>query len=166
MQLIFSCSHLYHTDIMLFPDVTLFLTSYTWYLIFDRCLTLTAIIWLCCEFPESWLCCITGVHHVLSTVVGREFSLQETCREFVRRYSQKQVDKQALPMLASACPGLLQLLVLLLTSLLASFMINILLLKVVFGSFFWQRQWNVIWPRFVQKLLWNSIIEEFKEDLV
>jgi len=76
----------------------------------------------------------------LSTVVGREFSLQETCREFVRRYSQKQVDKQALPMLASACPGLLQLLVLLLTSLLASFMINILLLKVVFGSFFWQRQ--------------------------
>lgn len=45
---------------------------------------------------------------MLSTAVGQEFSLQETCREFVRRYRQRDVDKQALPMLASACPGHLQ----------------------------------------------------------
>jgi len=50
-------------------------------------------------------CFITGVHHVLSTVVGNEFSLQEICREFVRRYRQREVDKQALPMLAAECPG-------------------------------------------------------------
>jgi len=42
---------------------------------------------------------------VLSTAVGREFSLQEMCREFVRRYRDREVDQQALPMLASACPG-------------------------------------------------------------
>lgn len=47
-----------------------------------------------------------GVHHVLSAVIGREFSLHETCREFIRRYRQREVDSQALPMLASACPGL------------------------------------------------------------
>jgi len=47
-----------------------------------------------------------GVHHVLSAVIGREFSLHETCREFIQRYRQREVDSQALPMLASACPGL------------------------------------------------------------
>jgi len=50
-------------------------------------------------------CLFAGVQHVLSTVVGREFSLQEMCREFVRRYRSKETDMQALPMLASACPG-------------------------------------------------------------
>jgi len=51
------------------------------------------------------VCFVAGVDHVLSTSVGNEFSLQETCREFVRRYRQREVDKQALPMLASECPG-------------------------------------------------------------
>jgi len=57
------------------------------------------------ELEILWLFFFVGVDHVLSTVVGREFALQETCREFVSRYRQKDVDKQALPMLASACPG-------------------------------------------------------------
>jgi iron only hydrogenase large subunit-like protein len=46
-----------------------------------------------------------GVDHVLDCTVGRDFSLREMCREFVERYRRKDVDKQALPLLTSACPG-------------------------------------------------------------
>jgi len=48
---------------------------------------------------------VAGVDYILTTAVGSEFSLQESCREFVRRYRQRELDKQALPMLASECPG-------------------------------------------------------------
>ncbi|KAK9978332.1 hypothetical protein ABG768_020087 [Culter alburnus] len=46
-----------------------------------------------------------GVHHVFDTSFSRSFSLLESQREFLERFSRKEVDKKALPMLASACPG-------------------------------------------------------------
>ncbi|KAH3823588.1 hypothetical protein DPMN_125396 [Dreissena polymorpha] len=46
-----------------------------------------------------------GVHHVFDTTFSRNFSLLESCREFVRRYKESEVNKKVLPMLASACPG-------------------------------------------------------------
>uniref|UniRef100_A0A4W5RWG6 Nuclear prelamin A recognition factor-like protein n=1 Tax=Hucho hucho TaxID=62062 RepID=A0A4W5RWG6_9TELE len=46
-----------------------------------------------------------GVHHVFDTSFSRTFSLLESQREFVERFHRKEQDKQALPMLASACPG-------------------------------------------------------------
>uniref|UniRef100_A0A671M2G0 Nuclear prelamin A recognition factor-like n=1 Tax=Sinocyclocheilus anshuiensis TaxID=1608454 RepID=A0A671M2G0_9TELE len=46
-----------------------------------------------------------GVHHVFDTGFSRSFSLLESQREFLERFSRKEVDKKALPMLASACPG-------------------------------------------------------------
>lgn len=46
-----------------------------------------------------------GVHHVFDTSFSRNFSLLESCREFVRRYYESETNKTALPMLASSCPG-------------------------------------------------------------
>ncbi|XP_030646701.1 cytosolic Fe-S cluster assembly factor narfl isoform X2 [Chanos chanos] len=46
-----------------------------------------------------------GVHHVFDTSFSRTFSLLESQREFIERFSRKEEDKKALPMLASACPG-------------------------------------------------------------
>uniref|UniRef100_A0A673MRK9 Nuclear prelamin A recognition factor-like protein n=1 Tax=Sinocyclocheilus rhinocerous TaxID=307959 RepID=A0A673MRK9_9TELE len=46
-----------------------------------------------------------GVHHVFDTGFSRSFSLLESQREFLERFSRKEEDKKALPMLASACPG-------------------------------------------------------------
>lgn len=47
-----------------------------------------------------------GVHHVFDTTFSRDFSLVESQREFVRRLkSQQSGEKEAIPMLASACPG-------------------------------------------------------------
>uniref|UniRef100_A0A671MR61 Iron hydrogenase small subunit domain-containing protein n=1 Tax=Sinocyclocheilus anshuiensis TaxID=1608454 RepID=A0A671MR61_9TELE len=46
-----------------------------------------------------------GVHHVFDTGFSRSFSLLESQREFLERFRRKEVDKKALPMLASACPG-------------------------------------------------------------
>ncbi|TRY84689.1 hypothetical protein DNTS_003914, partial [Danionella cerebrum] len=46
-----------------------------------------------------------GVHHVFDTSFSRSFSLIESQKEFLQRFSRKETDKKALPMLASACPG-------------------------------------------------------------
>ncbi|MEQ2223979.1 hypothetical protein ILYODFUR_002653 [Ilyodon furcidens] len=46
-----------------------------------------------------------GVHHVFDTSFSRSFSLLESEREFVERFSRKEQDNKALPMLTSACPG-------------------------------------------------------------
>ncbi|KFP84801.1 Cytosolic Fe-S cluster assembly factor NARFL, partial [Apaloderma vittatum] len=46
-----------------------------------------------------------GVHYVFDTTFSRNFSLLESQREFVTRFRRQAEDKQALPMLASACPG-------------------------------------------------------------
>ncbi|KAM9457287.1 cytosolic Fe-S cluster assembly factor narfl isoform 2-T2 [Clarias gariepinus] len=46
-----------------------------------------------------------GVHYVFDTAFSRNFSLLESQREFLKRFSRKEEDKKALPMLASACPG-------------------------------------------------------------
>ena len=51
--------------------------------------------------------CIVGVHYVFDTTFSREFSLIESSREFVRRYQNREVSKTALPMLTSACPGII-----------------------------------------------------------
>jgi len=47
-----------------------------------------------------------GVHEVLGTTFSRNFSLVESCREFVRRYKESETNKTSFPMLASACPGI------------------------------------------------------------
>lgn len=47
-----------------------------------------------------------GVHYVFDTTFSRNFSLLESQREFVRRFQKQAEDKKALPMLASACPGM------------------------------------------------------------
>ncbi|XP_029433424.1 cytosolic iron-sulfur assembly component 3 [Rhinatrema bivittatum] len=46
-----------------------------------------------------------GVHYVFDTAFSRNFSLLESQREFVRRFQRKSEEREALPMLASACPG-------------------------------------------------------------
>ncbi|KAF5901860.1 cytosolic Fe-S cluster assembly factor NARFL isoform X1, partial [Clarias magur] len=46
-----------------------------------------------------------GVHYVFDTAFSRTFSLLESQKEFLRRFSRKDEDKKALPMLSSACPG-------------------------------------------------------------
>ncbi|XP_056661706.1 cytosolic iron-sulfur assembly component 3 isoform X4 [Monodelphis domestica] len=46
-----------------------------------------------------------GVHYVFDTTFSRNFSLLESQREFVQRFRRRTESKQALPMLASACPG-------------------------------------------------------------
>ncbi len=50
--------------------------------------------------------CVAGVDFVYDVTFSRELSLLESCREFVARYTRKDSDKSALPMLASACPGM------------------------------------------------------------
>lgn len=47
-----------------------------------------------------------GVHYVFDTTFSRNFSLLESQREFVKRFRKQSEDKKALPMLASACPGM------------------------------------------------------------
>lgn len=47
-----------------------------------------------------------GVHYVFDTTFSRNFSLLESQREFVKRFRKQAEDKKALPMLASACPGM------------------------------------------------------------
>ena len=42
---------------------------------------------------------------MFDTTFSRNFSLLESCREFVQRYKESETNKTALPMLASACPG-------------------------------------------------------------
>ncbi len=42
---------------------------------------------------------------MFDTGFSRSFSLLESQREFLERFRRKEVDKTALPMLASACPG-------------------------------------------------------------
>ncbi|KAM4820060.1 cytosolic iron-sulfur assembly component 3 [Thomomys bottae] len=46
-----------------------------------------------------------GVHYVFDTAFSRNFSLLESQREFVRRFRGQADSKDALPVLASACPG-------------------------------------------------------------
>ncbi|KAL2766652.1 cytosolic iron-sulfur assembly component 3 isoform 2, partial [Daubentonia madagascariensis] len=46
-----------------------------------------------------------GVHFVFDTTFSRNFSLLESQQEFVQRFRGQANSKQALPMLASACPG-------------------------------------------------------------
>ncbi|XP_074135845.1 cytosolic iron-sulfur assembly component 3 isoform X1 [Sminthopsis crassicaudata] len=46
-----------------------------------------------------------GVHYVFDTTFSRNFSLLESQQEFVQRFRRRTESKQALPMLASACPG-------------------------------------------------------------
>uniref|UniRef100_A0A2K5WU13 Cytosolic iron-sulfur assembly component 3 n=1 Tax=Macaca fascicularis TaxID=9541 RepID=A0A2K5WU13_MACFA len=46
-----------------------------------------------------------GVHFVFDTAFSRHFSLLESQREFVRRFREQADCRQALPLLASACPG-------------------------------------------------------------
>ncbi|XP_068964352.1 cytosolic iron-sulfur assembly component 3 isoform X3 [Petaurus breviceps papuanus] len=46
-----------------------------------------------------------GVHYVFDTTFSRNFSLLESQREFVQRFRRHTESRQALPMLASACPG-------------------------------------------------------------
>ncbi|GAB5583256.1 nuclear prelamin A recognition factor [Prionailurus iriomotensis] len=46
-----------------------------------------------------------GVHYVFDTSFSRNFSLLESQREFVQRFRGQADSQQALPVLASACPG-------------------------------------------------------------
>ncbi|XP_045317494.1 cytosolic iron-sulfur assembly component 3 [Leopardus geoffroyi] len=46
-----------------------------------------------------------GVHYVFDTSFSRNFSLLESQREFVQRFRGQADSRQALPVLASACPG-------------------------------------------------------------
>ncbi|XP_006873908.1 PREDICTED: cytosolic Fe-S cluster assembly factor NARFL [Chrysochloris asiatica] len=46
-----------------------------------------------------------GVHYVFDTAFSRNFSLLESQREFVQRFRKQANSGQALPVLASACPG-------------------------------------------------------------
>ncbi|NWI93988.1 NARFL factor, partial [Pitta sordida] len=48
---------------------------------------------------------LKSVHYVFDTTFSRNFSLLESQGEFVKRFRRRAEDKQALPMLASACPG-------------------------------------------------------------
>ena len=54
---------------------------------------------------EIDFCSISGVKYVFDTTFARNFSLLESCKEFVRRYKESETEKTSLPMLASACPG-------------------------------------------------------------
>lgn len=53
---------------------------------------------------------LPGAHYVFDTAFSRNFSLLESQREFVRRFRGQADSKQALPVLTSACPGVLTLL--------------------------------------------------------
>ncbi|KAK7507853.1 hypothetical protein BaRGS_00000818 [Batillaria attramentaria] len=46
-----------------------------------------------------------GVHYVFDTNFARNFSLIESCHEFVQRFYNSETNPKAFPMLASACPG-------------------------------------------------------------
>ncbi|KAM9584064.1 cytosolic iron-sulfur assembly component 3 isoform 3-T3 [Trichechus inunguis] len=46
-----------------------------------------------------------GVHYVFDTAFSRNFSLIESQREFVQRFRSQADSRQALPVLASTCPG-------------------------------------------------------------
>lgn len=46
-----------------------------------------------------------GVHFVFDTAFARNFSLLESQKEFVQRFREQANSREALPMLASACPG-------------------------------------------------------------
>jgi iron only hydrogenase large subunit-like protein len=48
---------------------------------------------------------ILNCNFVLDTSFSREFSLLESCYEFIARYNKTSPDVGPLPMLASACPG-------------------------------------------------------------
>lgn len=53
-----------------------------------------------------------GVKAVLDTSCSRDLSLIESCNEFISRYKQSRLDdtkesKSCLPMISSACPGML-----------------------------------------------------------
>jgi iron only hydrogenase large subunit-like protein len=48
---------------------------------------------------------LPGVHFVFDTAFSRNFSLLESQREFVRRFRGQTGSREALPVLASACPG-------------------------------------------------------------
>lgn len=53
---------------------------------------------------------VAGVHHVFDTNFSRTFSLLESQREFVERFQRKEHDKNCLPMMTSACPGIVTVL--------------------------------------------------------
>lgn len=53
---------------------------------------------------------LPGAHYVFDTAFSRNFSLLESQREFVQRFRGQADSKQALPVLTSACPGVLTLL--------------------------------------------------------
>lgn len=53
---------------------------------------------------------LPGAHYVFDTAFSRNFSLLESQREFVQRFRGQANSKQALPVLTSACPGVLTLL--------------------------------------------------------
>ncbi|TRY84687.1 hypothetical protein DNTS_003914, partial [Danionella cerebrum] len=61
----------------------------------------SAVIVINFEFSEKSQ---NSVHHVFDTSFSRSFSLIESQKEFLQRFSRKETDKKALPMLASACP--------------------------------------------------------------
>ncbi|XP_052050751.1 cytosolic iron-sulfur assembly component 3 [Apodemus sylvaticus] len=46
-----------------------------------------------------------GVHFVFDTAFARNFSLLESQKEFVQRFREQASSREALPVLASACPG-------------------------------------------------------------
>lgn len=50
---------------------------------------------------------LAGAHYVFDTAFSRNFSLLESQREFVQRFRGQADSKQALPVLTSACPGVL-----------------------------------------------------------
>lgn len=50
---------------------------------------------------------LAGVHYVFDTAFSRNLSLLESQREFTRRFRGQADSKQALPVLTSACPGVL-----------------------------------------------------------
>jgi iron only hydrogenase large subunit-like protein len=56
-------------------------------------------------FQNIYYISLSGAEHVFDTTFSRNFSLIESCREFIRRFQRKGDDKKALPMLASVCPG-------------------------------------------------------------
>ena len=48
---------------------------------------------------------IAGVHHVFDETFARDFSLLQSQKEFMSRFRRQESEKGTLPMLASACPG-------------------------------------------------------------
>ncbi|KAL1430261.1 hypothetical protein MTO96_015141 [Rhipicephalus appendiculatus] len=46
-----------------------------------------------------------GAHYVLDSTFGREFALIEVLQDFIERWARRDSDRNALPLLASSCPG-------------------------------------------------------------